>query len=217
MVRVVGDHGALEAPLIAKHACEQGFIAARPCGSDAVVRAHEAGGPALLDSQLEGSQVNLAQGLLRQPLVERVAVGVLIVQREVLDVAVRPRLLGARDDGRGEVARHQRIFREVLVVAPTKRRAVDVDARGVQAVYADCRRLTAQLTTILERQPVVPGLGDHGAARVADAHGELIEGADLRRAVNLLGKRLSHVIDRRGGNVAVKHELGHLVDREVVK
>ena len=94
---------------------------------------------------------------------------------------------------------------------------MDVDTRGIQAVNAYGRGLAAQLTTVLERQPVIPSLGDHGAARIANAHGELVEGTDLRRAVDLLGQRFSDVFDRRGGDVAVEHEPGHLVDREVIE
>ena len=84
----VGNHHADEAPFTAQHVGQQGPGAAGPGGAQVGVAGHDGGGMALLDRQLKGPEVELPHGLLIAPDGEGEAVGLLVVQGEVLGVAV---------------------------------------------------------------------------------------------------------------------------------
>ena len=100
-------------------------------------------GCAALDGDLEREQVGLAVRGRIDERVEPVAVGLVAVQREVLDRRDHALALDPGDRLAGEHAAEQRVLGQVLEVAPVARVAREVDAAGEHHVEAAAARLAA--------------------------------------------------------------------------
>ena len=213
----VGDHHAHEAPFIAQHVGEQGFGAAGPGGAQVGVAGHDRGGLALLDRDLKGLEVQLAHSLLVAPDGQGQTVGLLIVQGEVLGVAVDALGGGALDLGRAQLAGEQTVLGIVLEVAPAEGGAVDVHARGVQAHDAVGQGLRAEDAAEFLHQLHVPGGADDGLAGEGDALEGADQGVDAGGAVQIGGGGLAHGGHGGGGPAAVEDHGGHVLIAELLE
>ena len=128
----VGGDEPLEPELLAQHGRQQVRVLAGGGAVDVGVGAHHRGRGARLDRVLEGGQVDLLLGLgADHGVVGRgVPAGLLVVDREVLDLGHRPGRLDALDLGRAEGAVEVRIFADGLEGAAPARVADDVDRRA---------------------------------------------------------------------------------------
>ena len=81
----VGHHPAGKAPIAFEHAVQQMVVATGIFAIDQIVGTHHRAGPALLDRNLECQQIGFAGRRLPDHRIGPVAVGLLIVQGEMLD------------------------------------------------------------------------------------------------------------------------------------
>src|SRR5207248_7582604 len=114
---------------------------------------------ALLHGRLEGRQVDLAQRPLVDDLVDRLAVGLLVVRGEVLDLGEYPLLLDRLHLGDGQSAGQVRILAEVLEVAPVAGYPGDVHAGRLDEVLAAVGDLLAGDRPEAGGRRGVPGRG----------------------------------------------------------
>ena len=199
----VGDHHAVEAPLVAEHIGEQRLGSARPGVAKAAVTAHDSGGAALLDRKLKGLEVNFADGLLVCPDRDGQTVGLLIVQGKVLDVGVHALTAHALHHGSAHLAGQQAVLAVILEVTAGEGGAVDVHAGGVQTHHMVCGGLGAKGGAKALGKVGVPAgthddlAGEGNALQAAD------QTVDARRAVQIIGGGLAHAGNFRGGPAAV--------------
>ena len=191
---VVGDDGAAEAPLVAHDGGEHRVRTAAAGAADAVDGGHEPVAAADLDGVLKGFEVVFAQALLGQPLVGAVAAGIRLVGSDVLDIGDDALFFGAQDVvGAGDAGK-QRVFGVILKVSAAEGRTVQVCARPVPAVDAQRVALDADGAADLVSHVIVPGLGEHGRARVVDRL-EVVAardvGVEAARAVCIVGGGLA--------------------------
>ena len=166
---VVGEDHAAEAPLVAQDSIEQLGTSAGVLGADVVERAHDRVCATVLDADLEGTQVNLAHCLLVRPGRQHVrAVGLLVVEGEVLEEGVHT--LGLRTlDLLGDLrARQDRVLREVLEVTTRVGVAVRVRGRRVPARDLHVVRHRADRVTEGTRELLVEGGRDGYGGGQAD-------------------------------------------------
>ena len=133
-----------------------------------VVGRHDPERAALLHRQLEGQQVQLAQGALVDHRADRAALELGVVAHEVLR-PWRPRRWPGRPARSPRPARPESsgILRVALEVAPGERGAVEVDRRGEQAPATPVEGLAADQRAELLHQLGVPRRPEGRAARDA--------------------------------------------------
>lgn len=154
--QVVGDRVALEAPLVAQDLLEQRGVLAGVLTVDPVVCAHDRADLGLLDGGLELRQVDLAHRAVVDDRVLRIAGpddaepggqvlveeptrevdALLVVGREVLDVADHTGRLRTLDPRHAQTAGQQRVLAIALERTAGQRGTRDVDRRGVDDVVA---------------------------------------------------------------------------------
>ena len=132
----VREHKAGELPLRLQHLVHQPVVFAGVSSVHLVVAAHDRGGMALLDADLEGQQVGLMRGALVDDGVDAVARGFLVVEGVMLDVADDVLGLGALNEPRHQVSGQDGVLAEVLEGAPIARFAGDVHAAAEGHVVA---------------------------------------------------------------------------------
>ena len=213
----VGDHSAPESPLVAQHIGEQGRAGARPGGAQIAVAAHDGGGAALLDGNLEGAQVQLTHGLFVGPHREGEAVALLVVECKVLGVAVDALAGGAPDGGGGHTAGEEGVLSVVLKVTPGQGGAVEVGAGGVQTHHMVGRGLGAEGASKLLYQLLIPGRADDHFAGEGYAPQAAHQAVDARRAVQLVGGGLAHAGGLGGGPAAVGDHVGHVLHAQLLQ
>ena len=186
-------------------------------------------GCAALDGDLEREQVGLAVRGRIDERVEPVAVGLVAVQREVLDRRDHALALDPGDRLAGEHAAEQRVLGQVLEVAPVARVAREVDAARQHHVEAAAARLAADHRARGARQRRVEARaqGDAGrqrgggvarpVARVGDAEARVAH--QQRRDAEALDPRdvaRAHRDARGDALVAVGHDVAgpHDADEE---
>jgi len=162
----VGDDDALVAPLVPQHLGEQPVVLARVHAVDLVVSAHHGPRPRLGDDSPEGAEVHFAQ----RPLVEVGAdphpVGLLAVDRVVLERGADVPALQAVDPRGREHPGEQRVLGEVLEVPAAERAALEVDARPEQDRDVHRTALVAEGLAHPPQQVRVPGRGGgHGRGK----------------------------------------------------
>ena len=213
----VGNHHAVEAPLVAEHIGEQRLGSARPGVANAAVTAHDSGGAALLDRKLKGLEVDLADGLLVRPHRDRQTVGLLIVQGKVLDVGVHALTAYALHHGSAHLTGQQTVLAVILEVTAGEGGAVDVHAGGIQTHHMVCGGLgTKGGAKALGKVGVPAGThddlaGEGNALQAAD------QAVDARRAVQIVGSGLAHAGNFRGGPAAVGDHVGHVIHAELLQ
>ena len=200
----IGHDPARVAPRALEDLLEEDPVGARVVAVDLVVGGHDRAGLAAFDGDLEREQVGFAMGGRIDERVEPVAVGLVAVQREVLDRRDHALALDPGDRLAGEHAAEQRVLGQVLEVAPVARVAREVDAAGQHHVEAAAARLAADHRARGARQGRVEARAQGDArrqggrgvarpvARVGDAearvaheqrrHPEALDARDVARA-----------------------------------
>ena len=195
----VGHDQAVEGPLLAQDHLEQLGRLGCVDAVDEVVGGHDGGGPGLAYADLEGAQVEVAQGSGADPAVGVEAVGLLVVAGQVLDGHSPPRVgLDPVGDGGGDASGQQRVLGEVLEVASAQDGAVQVEGGGEPEVDAEALHLGSDDVSETLGECRVPGLGERGAD--GDGGGVLL--ADLGGFAGFGG-----VCDAEGLASGVVHEL----------
>ena len=157
---VVGADEARKAPPLLEDR-EQRRVLARVGPVRARVAAHHRASLALDHRVVERGQVDLVQRALVDDVIVggRVAVGLDVVDRVVLDLRDRPLRLDALDLSGRDCPGQQRILAERLKVPTPARIAVDVDCRSVDDVVALGPFLGAEHLAVLPRLGRIPCRG----------------------------------------------------------
>src|SRR5262249_29159982 len=116
----VGHDVALVAPAVLEHLVQKVVISASVLAVDPVVAAHDRAGLRALDRDLECEQVGLAVGRGIDDRIEPVAVGLVAVERVVLERGDDALALDAVDGLGAEDGAEPRIFGVVLEVRPLR-------------------------------------------------------------------------------------------------
>ncbi len=152
---------------------------------DRVVGGHDAPGVGVLDDDLEGHQVQLAQGAFAHGVVHREAVGLGVVGDEVLDGGADTAGLNAVHIARADRARQVRVLAVGLEVPAAERGPVQVDRRGKEHMDILAAGLLGQQHPCPAGEFGVPGGGEGGRGR--QRHGRVVGGPadapDADRAV----------------------------------
>ena len=158
----VGHEGAGPAPLAAQDGGVEVVVVVVPEAVDLVVAAHDVVGLADLHADFERPQVDFAEGAFGAARIVGVAVGLLVVQREVLRHGGSAGLLDALRHGRRHKPGEERVFGVILEVAAAERIAVNVHAGAEDAVDAAHFHLQPDLIIHRFDQVVVPRAGEQG-------------------------------------------------------
>ena len=193
----VGGDQALEAPLPAEYAAEHVVVLAGAVAVDDVVAGHDAPHVVVLHDDLEGLQVDLAYGALGGAGVAFLAVGLLVVQGQVLGGGGHAVGLHAADQRAGQVAGQQRVLGVVLEVPAAQRVAVDVHARGQPGADVVLPDLLAG--------GAAHGLGDLGVPGAGQQ-----AGAGEGGGLDAHTRQYAHARGAVGG-----HHVGHAVLRQI--
>ena len=139
----VRHHPARVAPRPLQHLLQELGVGACVVTVDPVVGGHHGARVGAFDGQLEGEQVGLAVRRRVDDRIEPMAVGLVAVEREVLDRRDHPLALNALDRRRGQDRAEQRVLGQVLEVASVAGVAGKVDASGQQHVETAAAGLAA--------------------------------------------------------------------------
>ena len=218
----VGHDQALEPPFVTEEVDEQGGLLGEPPAVQPVVGRHDPEGAALLHRQLEGQQVELAEGALVDHRADRPALELGVVAHEVLHRGEHAVGLDAPHVARGQPPREQWILRVALEVAPGEGVTVEVDRRGEQATTTPVEGLAADQRSELLRQFRVPGRPDGrtagDAGRRGAAHAGQIGPAGPVRTVGDVDPRDAEALDGgRGEQVAAGREGCLLVESQLLE
>src|SRR5690606_2504565 len=138
----VGHHPALVTPCALEHLVQKMVVPAGILAIDLVVPGHDRTGLRAFDCDLEGEQVGLAVRVRVDDRVEPVTVGLVAVEREVLERRDHLLALDAVDLRGDEDGAQVGIFGEVLEVPPITRVAQQVAPAGELDIEAPYARLT---------------------------------------------------------------------------
>ena len=219
IAEVVGEHEALEAPLVTQDVVEQLVTGAGPDSADIVEGGHDRLAAAVLHSDLEGLEVDLTDGLLVGPGAQHAAaVGLLVVESEVLHVGVYAVLLSAQNGVGSHVAAQNAVLGVVLEVTAGESGTVGIHSGSVPAGHAHLVGHLADALAEVIGQIHIPGGGDHNGGGEADGAlaGEVV--VDGGRTVAVDGLHLADAVDGGGlvaadGNEGVHLRHGHLVQQ----
>ena len=137
-------------------------VLARVHAVDPVVSAHHRADPGL-DRRVKRREIDLLHGPLAGVRGVGHAVGLLVVERVVLDRRDHVLRLDPLDDPGARLPGQVRVLAGVLEVAPVQWIARDVDAGSEQHVHALGERLAAEDGSVLLRQLRIPGRGERDA------------------------------------------------------
>ena len=160
----VGHHEPVEAPLAPQQVGEQAGVLAAVPAVDAVVGRHDRPDARPAHGSLEGRQVDLAPGALVDGDVDLHAVGLLVVEREVLDRAADPPALHALDERHGDLGRQVGVLGVALEVPAAERVAVDVHGGRQQHAGTLGPGLVAEQAADAADQRAVPRRRQGGTA-----------------------------------------------------
>ena len=185
----VGHDESLEAPLVTKDGGEEVFALGGVGAVEFVVGTHDGPGSGFLDGDFEPLQVNFALGAGADDGVVGGAVGLLVVEGEVLHGGAYVVALDAAHIGGGCLSGHYGILGIVLEVAPVQGMAVDVEGGSQVNIGPVLMHFLAHGGAHAFYQFLVPGAGEEGADReVGAVVGVLVAGtgrvdAETRRPV----------------------------------
>ena len=157
----------VEAPLVSQHLGKQPVVLARVHAVDLVVGAHHGPRPRLGHDSLEGAEVHLPQRARVDVGADPQPVGLLAVDREVLERRADVPALQAVDPRGREDSGQQRVLGEVLEVPAAERAALEVDAGPEQDRDVHRAALVAQGLAHPPQQVRVPGRGGGDGRREA--------------------------------------------------
>ena len=186
----VGQDKAAVSPVGLEHVGQEPRIFAGVGSVDLIVGAHDGAGLSALDRDLEGKKIGLAGRRAVDPDVEPAAVGLPVVEREVLDGRQDAAVgLHAVDHRAGHQPGQQRILGKIFEVPPAARIANEVRVAAEQHVEPLGPRVRPDRFALAARQLEVPGrrqrqIGGHRRRRVAAPDVAWI--GDAERTVGLL-------------------------------
>ena len=157
------DHPG-EAPLAAQHAGQQCTVVRTMVAVEPVVRGHHGQG-AGRDASFERQQVDLAERPLVDDRVDRVALPLGLVPRQVLDRGGDTLALDAGDVGRAERARQVGVLGEALERPAGERRPLEVHGRPEQHPCRPRPCLASQFGAHFLDEADVPGRSERRAGR----------------------------------------------------
>ncbi len=163
----VGEDSAVEAPLVPQHLGQQPVVLAGVHAVDLVVGAHHRPRPGLGHHPPERAQVHLTERPLVDVGADPQPVGLLVVDREVLERRAHVPALQAVNPGGRQHAGEQRVLGEVLEVPAAERAALEVDARSEQDRDIHRAALVAERLAHPSQQVRVPGRGARDRRREA--------------------------------------------------
>ena len=137
----VRHHKAGIMPVLLQHLVEQEVAAAGKGPVEVVVGAHHRAGIAALDGDLEGQQVAFARRGFGDVHADGALLGLLGVQRIMLDGGHHMLVLDAADGFARQRAGQQRVFAQIFEIAAIARLARQVDAAGQQHIQAAGARI----------------------------------------------------------------------------
>ena len=199
----VGDDEALEGPFTAQHLGQQPVVLTRVHAVEPVVGAHHGPRLRLGHHPLEGAQVQLAQRALIDVGADPHPVGLLAVDREMLQRRADAPALQAAHPLRGQDPGQHRVLGEVLEVTAAERAALEVDARAEQHRHVHRAALVAEGLAHPPEQFRIPGRpGRHrGRETGRRASGQHVVAVRLQpdavRAVGQDDRRKAGRVDRR--------------------
>ncbi len=163
----VGHHHTREAPFVAQNLCHK--VAAFAChrAVHLIIRSHDSPGLGFLDGNLERLEVNLAERARSSDDIVARAVGLLVVECEMLQRCPHAVALHTVYHGSADFSCKQRVFRVVLEVTSVERIAVDVGCRSKQHVHSVVLHLVTHCHTYALDESGVPR-GAHNCS-----HGEM--------------------------------------------
>ena len=199
----VGHDEARIAPVAFQDLVQEPVVLAGIDSVDLVVGAHDRAGATLLDPDLESEEVRLSRRRRIDPGVEHDAVGLLIVEGEVLDRRNDVTALRPGDHCPRHEAGDQRVFGKILENAPAARIPDEVRRAAEQDVESPAPGLGADRSALAPREREVPAggqrqVGGHRRRRVARPYVPRVGDAEL--GVGFLQGRNSEPGDP--GNVA---------------
>ena len=159
----VGHDQPAETPLPPQALVEQARVLASVDAVHLVVGTHHGPHRGLLDRGLEGGQVDLVQRACIDLGADGLALGLLVVHREVLDRGDDTLALYALDVSHGHARGELGILAEVFEVAAVERRANDVDRGSEEHVLAVRLRLARDGRADPRRELGSEGRGEQGA------------------------------------------------------
>ena len=165
----VAHHDPLESPFLLEDVVEHPAVVAEVLVAVEVVGPHDAPGVALGDGCLEGRQVDFVEGSVVDYNVGRVAVHLVVVEREMLDAGGDAAALQALDVGHHHTRGQTGVLAHVFEVTAVERRAVDVDAGAENHVLASVAGLLAERAAVEPGHVGIPCRRQAGECREGDA------------------------------------------------
>ena len=166
----VRNYDAVIAPVIPEDGGQEFIILLGILAVQFVVRAHHRPRTAFFDGNLEILQIDLPQGPAAHLGVVFSPVGLLIIDRVVLDGCAHAVALDTPHIGRRHLAGEERILREILEVPAIQRIAMDVHSRSQEHVHAVLQHFVAQNGRGLLHQIDIPGTGQERSHRESGRH-----------------------------------------------
>ena len=219
---------ALEAPVATQDFVQKMLILRTIVAVDLVVGGHHAHRPALAHGALEGLEVDLPQRPFVHLGVHAAAVGLLVVDGEMLDAGRRAPVLQALRVAHRQCSAEGGVLAQVFVGTAAHGQALDVDGRAENDVLAAQAGFDAHARAVVIGQVLGPGRREGGTrreigggielpARGLEAVGHALF-ADAEGAVGIVHVRNAEALHagRRHVGLAVQHiDLfleGHLRD-----
>ncbi|GJC96754.1 hypothetical protein ColKHC_05580 [Colletotrichum higginsianum] len=172
----VAHDEAVPPPFASQDLLEQPGVGVAVLSVDEVVGRHDGPRPGLLDGDLKGLQVDLAQGALGDGFVDGGAGRLLLIGDEVLDGGRYAQALAPLDHLRGQLAGEEGVLAVALKVAPAERVAVDADRRREQAARALGLGLLGEGAADAAGDLAVKGRRDAAGRREAGRLGAAVDG-----------------------------------------
>ena len=190
----VGNHEAVEAPVIPEYLLQEMGILVGIGAVDLVVAGHDGSGLALFYGDLKAGKVDFPQRALVHHAVHGHPPQLLRIDGKMLGAGGDAVFLNAPDIGGGHFTGKIGVFREILKVPPAQGAALHIESRPQQNVYTVRGSFPAQRSAQLLPQRFIPGIGHGGRRREAgggdgSVQSQMVAGACLlAQAVRAVGK-----------------------------
>ena len=142
---------------------EQSVVCAGPGVTDTIERRHRTIRTAVLDRMLEDLEIVFSHGLFIRPSRNtiRIAVGLLIVESEVLHEGDHTFASGTGDDFTDHLARKSRIFGIVFEVTSRERRTMDISTRSIPSSDMSPKTIFTDKFALTLGKILIPSCTDH--------------------------------------------------------
>ena len=215
----VGQDEAVEAPLIAQNVGHQAGISTGPDSAHTGKSVHNSLSAALGDGHLERLEVDLTDGLLVCPGGDAAALGLAVVQGEVLHVNINALGLDAADLSSSDLAGEEAVLGVVLKVTAAVSVAVGIHGGSVEAGSAQIHNIVADaLADFFHQFGVESSSHDVLIAVSAVVGGDTGQRlGEALGAVIVQGAGLGNALHHGGVVVALADQLSHLIKGNLVE